>query len=217
MSTFTLCLALGPLAVYLFVLGLVNLSRRPVVVPGARDSAALGLALLGFMVIGPLQLFMPQEAATRFGGWIWLLLIACYGLSVVLWILMSRPRLVVYNVSPGQLRTALTEILPTLDSDARWAGDGLVLPQLGMQLHIEVFRPMRNVTLVATGEVQSFTGWRRLELALRGQLRQVEVEPNPRGMSLLTGGLVMLAVIFYKAIENPEAVTAGLWSLWGRL
>ena len=38
-------IALGPLAAYFVLLGLLNLSRRPLVTTGARDVAALEVAL----------------------------------------------------------------------------------------------------------------------------------------------------------------------------
>src|SRR4051812_131679 len=102
METIYLCVALGPLALYFLMLGLVNLSHRPLLVTGARDAAALGLALAGFVIVGPMQLFMPEQAATQFGPYVWLLMVSFYALCVSLWILLSRPRLVIYNVSPSE-------------------------------------------------------------------------------------------------------------------
>ena len=54
-----LSIALGPLAVYLLLLGFVNLSTRPFVTTGARDVGALGLAIAGLIVAGPMELFLP--------------------------------------------------------------------------------------------------------------------------------------------------------------
>ena len=46
MQTLHLCISLGPLAVYLFLVGLINSRRRPFVTSGARDMAArLGVPL----------------------------------------------------------------------------------------------------------------------------------------------------------------------------
>jgi hypothetical protein len=58
MDPFRFCLALLPLAVYLLVLGGLQLSRRPLLVTGARDLVALGLGLSGIMLIGPIELSM---------------------------------------------------------------------------------------------------------------------------------------------------------------
>lgn len=209
MDTFHICLALGPLAIYLLLLGAMNLGRRPFMITGARDVAALGIALAGFILSGPMQLFLPEEAALHFGGYVWLLLLAFYLLCIVLWILVARPRLVVYNITLDKLRPLLMELAPALDSQAAWAGNSLTLPGLCVQLHLEDFPLMQNVSLVANGEDQSHSGWQRLERALRGRLHQTEVQRNPRGVTLVTSGLLMLGMMVYKAAENPQAVAQG--------
>ena len=106
------CIALGPLAVYLFLLGLINLSRRPFLTTGARDAAALGVGISGFVVVGPMELFLPGAAANRFGGYVWLLLLAFYALCLTLWVLLLRPRLVIYNATAEQLRPVLAGVDP---------------------------------------------------------------------------------------------------------
>jgi len=60
----------------------------------------------------------------------------------------------------------LAEVAGALDENARWAGDSLHLPALGVQLHIESFALLRNVSLMSSGPHQDHLGWRRLELAL---------------------------------------------------
>jgi len=87
--------AVGPASMYLLLLGAVNLSRRPLLVSGGRDAAALGLAVSGLAVVGPIELFFPFEAWSKFGSIVWVLLLALYAMCVVLWILLSRPRLVI--------------------------------------------------------------------------------------------------------------------------
>jgi hypothetical protein len=46
-------------AVYLLLLGVVNWSRRPLLVSGGRDAAALALAVSGMAIVGPIELFFP--------------------------------------------------------------------------------------------------------------------------------------------------------------
>ena len=65
MNVLYLCLALGPPAIYLFLLGLINLTWRPLLVSGARDTALLGLAVSGLVIVGPMRLFFPEEAAMQ--------------------------------------------------------------------------------------------------------------------------------------------------------
>ena len=125
MDPFRLMITVGPLAIYLILLGYVNLRRSPLVTTGTRDTALLGFAVVGLVIVGPMELFMPEEAVRRFGGApiVWLLLLGFYGLSVTLMILLSRPRLIVYNATLGHLRPILAELAATLDHNADPDGD----------------------------------------------------------------------------------------------
>ena len=214
MDPFRLCLALGPVAIYLLLLGLVNLGRRPLVVSGVRDATALGLALAGLVIVGPLELFFPHEAASRFGPYVWLLVLTLYGLGLILTLLLLRPRLVIYNISLDQLRPVLGELVEQLDGDRRWAGDSLVLPTLGVQLHVDSFAAMKNVSLTSIGGLQNHAGWRRLELALAAALRRIEVSRNPRGISLVTGGALVLALLCRAIYQQPDVMTQQLTAVF---
>ena len=210
MNALFFCIALGPLGIYLFLLAIVNLSRRPLMVSGARDTAALGVALSGCVLIGPLALLMPMAAAGRFGTWIWLLLGGLYVLVLTLLVLVARPRLVIYNMNADRLRPILADLVMHLDSQARWAGDTLLLPKLGVHLHIESFPAMRNVSLVAIKAEQPLEGWARLEQALSAELRETEVRRNPRGFSLLGIALGIAAGIGYSLTTQTETLAQAI-------
>jgi len=107
--------------------------------------------------------------------------------------MLARPRLIVYNASLADVRTALAEVAARLDPEHRWAGDGLYLPQLGVQLHLDGFGPLRNVTLEGTGVRNSFFGWRHLRKELQQTLRGTEVRPNLYGLAMLAVGCTLLA------------------------
>jgi hypothetical protein len=203
-------LALGPVAIYLLLLGAINLARRPFLVSGARDTAALALAAAGLVVVGPMQLFFPLIASLRMGGYVWLLLLSLYGLLVVLLLLLFRPRLVIYNISTDELRPILADVVTSLDRDARWAGDSLAMPNLGVQLHLETVATIRNVSLISNGPEQSQQGWIRLETALSAALSRVEVPRNFRAMSLVSGGLVLLLFLAMAVARDPQAVAQAI-------
>ena len=76
MDPLHICIALGPLAIYFLVVGLVNLRARPFITSGAQDAAALGVGVMGLVIAGPMELFFPESAAVQFGFWVWALLIA---------------------------------------------------------------------------------------------------------------------------------------------
>jgi hypothetical protein len=206
MDPFRFIVAVGPLAIYLILLGYVNLRRSPLVTTGTRDTALLAFAVSGFVAMGPMELFMPEEAVNRFRGAsiVWLLLLGFYGLSITLLILLSRPRLIVYNVTLGHLRPILADLAATLDSSARWAGDSLVMPQYGVQLHLDAFAPMRTVTLKPSGMDQSISGWRRLDADLTQILHEAPVSRNPLGYALIVVGLLILSAALSWIVWQPE-------------
>jgi len=210
---FRLCLALGPLAVYILLIGTINLFRRPFLVSGTRDAAALGLALSGLMIVGPIELFCPVAATLRFGSGVWLLLVALYGLGLAFVLLTLRPRLVVYNVAGDELRPVLADVVTRLDAEARWAGESVSMPNLGIQWHIETVTTMRNVSLVATSANQSAQGWRRLELALGAALARLEVPRNPRAVGLLGAGGMLIAAVVLSIARDPQTVAQSIFEI----
>jgi uncharacterized membrane protein len=213
MDPFRLCLALGPLAVYLLLMGLINLSRRPFLVSGTRDAAALGLAVAGLVIVGPIELFFPDAAAMTFGPYVWLLLLAFYGLLLLLVLLLLRPRLIIYNMPGDQLRPILANLVGELDSDARWAGDSVILPKLGVQLHVDNLAGMRNVSLVANGPEQNYAGWHRLEEALQAALSGEVVARNSRGISLVALGALISVGLVLAIARAPQAVAQSLFDM----
>ena len=213
MDPFSMCLALGPVAIYLLLLGALNLSRRPFLVSGTRDAAALALAVFGLVTVGPLQLFFPLGATLTYGSLVWLFLVALYVLLVVLLALLMRPRLVVYNISAGELRPVLASLAVELDREARWAGDSLVLPSLGVQLHLDAVAALRNVSLISNGPAQSHDGWRRLEQALAVRLDDLEVARNPCAVSFLTAGTLIAVFLVLLIAQDPQAVAQSLFEM----
>lgn len=210
MDPLHLCIALGPVAIYFLLLGSINLSRRPFVASGSRDSAALGIAIGGFVVAGPMELFLPETAAVRMGFWVWPTCVAFYILCLSLAVLLMRPRIVIYNVTVEQLRPSLSDIVLRLDSESRWAGDSLVMPNLGVQLTVESQGMMKNVQLAAAGTEQSFQGWRLLEAELATVLRSAKGTRNPYGMSLVMFGLLLGASVIWWLSSDPQGVQQAL-------
>jgi len=203
---FRLAIALVPLAAYVLLAGMINARRRPFITSGGSDLTALGLALSGLVFIGPLELFRPAAATRELGNYIWPVLLVFYWLWVLLVVLMSRPRLVIYNISVEELRPVLAETAGRVDPEARWAGNHLMLPTLGVQLHLDSFDLMRNVSLVSSGGRQNIDSWRRLAQELRRSLRSVRVKSNPRAVGLLAVSLALLALCVVRMTTHQEEV-----------
>jgi hypothetical protein len=125
-------------------------------------------------------------------------------------ILLMRPRLVVYNMPLEQLRPLLADVVARLDTDSRWAGESLVMPQLGVQLHIEYAPMLQNVQLVSSGPEQSIQGWKRLERELAAALRKSRHRGNLFGVLAIGLGLMNAAVITYVLVRDPGGVTQAL-------
>ncbi len=201
---FRLAIALVPLSAYVLLLGIVNARRRPFLTSGGSDLAALGIALSGLIFVGPLELFRPEAATRHFGNYIWLVLLLFYWLWLVLVVLLSRPRLVVYNISLEEFRPVLAEAAGRLDGDARWAGNHLTLPALGVNLHLDCFDLMRNMSLVSSGGRQNIDGWQRLARELQRLLAPIRVKSNPRAIGLLIVSLALLAGSVTYMLSRPE-------------
>lgn len=201
-----LAVALAPLALYVLLVGVVNLIGRPFVVTGVRDVAALAIAISGLAVVGPMELFFPEAAAREIGNWVWILMLTFYTLCATLVMLLMKPRLLIYNVSYDRLRPILGEIVPKLDPDARWAGECLMLPNLALQLHLEVSPLARYAQLVGVGSKQSFEGWKRLESELKQALRQQPSTRNFYGWAIAFIGASMLISVTLLLLDDPDAV-----------
>jgi hypothetical protein len=211
---FRLAIALVPVAAYVLLLGLVNLRRRPFLTSGGSDLMALGIALSGLILVGPLELLRPEAATRSFGNFIWLFLVLFYWLWLVLVVLLSRPRLVIYNISAEELHSILAEAAARLDPAARWAGNQLSLPGLGVQLHLDSLDLMRNVSLVSSGSRQNIDGWRRLARELSPALRAIRVKSNPRAIGFLAVSLALLAICVTQLLNRPDALVQAMNELF---
>lgn len=201
-----LTVALLPIAVYGILIGVINARRRPFVTTGGCDLAALGAALSGMVLIGPVELFRPEAAAPEFGRYYWLFLLIVYWLGVWLAVLLARPRVVIYNASINEVRPVLAEAAREVDGGARWAGDSLVLPSLGVRMHLEELESMRHVSLIASGAKQNLAGWRQLSASLYDKIEELPVQPNPRALGILLLAMLLIGVSVSRMLADPQRV-----------
>ena len=209
-----LTIALLPVASYCLMLGILNARRKPFITTGGADLATLGVALTGMVFIGPIELFRPEAASVEFGGYVWLFLLLVYGLGIWLTMLLSRPRLVIYNVSTEELRPVLSEAARSLDPQARWAGDSLSLPTVGIQLHLETFETMRNVSLVASGAKQNLASWRQLAGLLGSRLDSLSVASNPRWLGIVLFAILLLATSMIHMLNHPQQIAQAMQEIF---
>ena len=201
------CIAIVPLAVYLLLIGILNIRPRPFVTSGARDAAAVGIGISGLMMAGPMELFMPQTAAAQYGSLVWVMMLSFYGLIVSLVVLLMRVRIVIYNITVEQLRPVLTRIALQFDKSSRWSGDGLLIPAKQIHLHMEPSLWNRSVQLTASGSAQGYEGWNELEAELKKAVATVEVRSNLFGILLMIG-LGLASFTLYWMLSDPDGVVA---------
>lgn len=195
-------MALVPLAAYLLGLAWAHLRRRPLAVSGVFDVTVLAAAISGLVLAGPLALLLPVAGGAPWG---WPVLAFLFALCVAVCLLVSRPRLVVYNITVDQVRPLVAEIVSSLDPQVRWAGESAALPERGFQLHIEGSGPLRTVSVVNVGERSSPEGWGEFARRLRRAVRGLPVRPSPWGLVFAALAATVFAAAAGLAFWFPAA------------
>jgi len=167
-----------PLGIYLLVLGWVHLRRRPLAIAGVWDGILLGASLLGLVTVGPIALVRPAAGGS---SWSWPMLILGFCLVVALCVLVSRPRLIVYNISVEQIRPLVAQVASDLDPQARWAGETVALPTRGLQVHLDGDGSLRTVSLIGVGRRSAHEGWSEFSRRVSQASRRLPVRASPWG------------------------------------
>lgn len=192
-----LWIAFVPLGLYGLGLGAVHLRRRPLAIAGGWDWALLASAVAGLVAVGPLALLQPATGNTPWSG---IMLLVLFLLFVAMGVLVSRPRLVIYNITVDQARPAVAEVASRLDPAARWAGSTVALPARRLEVRLDGHGPMRAVSIVAGGEKPNTEGWGQFCGGLRTAVRGLPVRPSPWAAVFLgLGGLMLLGAGWFAA------------------
>lgn len=206
-----LSLGLIPLGVYLIVMGFLAMRRRPTLLTSGQEALLLGFALMGFALIGPIELFFPTGAYAALGQWTWLLLMALYGLLVLLFALQRQPGWTILGLDSQEFRTVLGEILEKGDIEHAWLGNHLQISEWDLQAMIEPSRGFQGVShLNATGKQRNILGWYQFEkLVVSSPLfpksRSAAKSPNRvRSVLLLALGGMSLALATYWIDKDME-------------
>lgn len=196
--------SLVPLAVYLMAIGAAHALRRPVAVSGAWDGLLLGVGVSGLVLVGPVALLAPAVGGS---GWNAVLLLLLAGLFAALGMLVSRPRLVIYNITVDQLRPLVAAVVAGLDPSARWAGATAALPARRFEVRIDGHGATRSVTLVSAGDRPGGEGWSEFCLRLRRRLRGLRVRSSGWAPAFFTLGGVLLAISLWWAAAALRPAT----------
>lgn len=203
-SAVAFAIAAVPAAIYLMMLGRFRLSRRPLVTTGWRDAGALGIAIMGLVAIGPMQLFFPTYAAARFAGWVWGMLLGLYLLSVLLVVLGCRPRLIIYGLDEEGFAKALHAAAQRVDAAASWQGQILTMPGAGLQLIAEPTGSRGVQTVVSLSSLTSVAPWMQLERELVQECHHLRAAHRGwAGTAMVLTGAVLLLVAAAMILSDP--------------
>lgn len=208
-------IAVVPLAIYLLLIGGLHLRKRPMVTSGWRDLLTLGIACLGLVAVGPMQLFFPLHASALMPMMSWVMLFALYVLGLILFVLWSKPRLTVYGMTLDQFRQTILRAAQVVDTHANWNGQVLSLPQIGMQLGTEPSTTQRVHNVVLVGGAYDFSAWHRLERELVKAGHQTLAVPSRFGWLWVGAAMILLLASLFPVLLYPETAYSELKTfLW---
>ncbi len=157
-----------------------------------------------------MELFFPRAAATLLGPRVWLLLLILYLLSVLLIVLASKPRLIVYGMTREELDEHLHSAFQELDPQTQWMGEHVQSASLGVSAIVEKAGPGRVSQIVAVSHRQDLRGWVMLEKNLMARLHSVQINTRSLGGLYLITGLLVLAIASLALIHDPVATAESM-------
>jgi hypothetical protein len=201
-------LMVGPLAFYLWILAWWNSGRSPRVVPGLVDFGLLAFGLGGVLAFGPIGQLTARVLFGNPGTSDWLVILAGLGVLTSLLARKSLHRVVVYRVSPEDLRHALEASLAQTGGSFVRTLRGFEDRESGRGLNVEVTKWFRCALIEAHGRnpeglIQEIRP--RLRTRLRGSTSV------PSALSLVLYGMsvaVMLAPLVTLFLTQPRARAA---------
>lgn len=210
-SLFPLVVAILPLATYLVLLGAVRL-YHPLVTTGTRDGFALAIGISGFVVVGPMELFYPTDAAAALGIIVWFILLVLYGLCVILVLLSLKPKIIIYGVRLPDVLEPLLEACKTIDATATLdtAKQQIVMSERGVHLRVDLLGMSDTVQIEAFEQNLHPRFWAHLLLQLRSRVKKVRSGVTGGALGMLSVGLALVAFVVFQVVTQPGELIAGL-------
>lgn len=208
---FPALIAFTPLIIYLFAFATLRIAGLAWVSTGARDLAAVLMAVSGFIVIGPMELFFPNATASYLGAIVWAPLILLYLLLACLLILSSKPKLIIYGRTMDDVYPALVRAAREMDAGTIENGEQMQvhLPNLKAHFRIEAAPGHDCLSVIAFEPLLPPGVWSSLRKQLRTHLKTTAA-PRPRHGWLMLS--VASALTYYLArylFAEPARVVEG--------
>lgn len=171
MDYFRFAIALAPLGMYWILSGYLYKRKYPMLINAAQDTLLLGMGILGWIVIGPMELFFPAAAYSVLGIWTWFFLVCLYAFVVLFVALNRRPHWTVYGMTPEQLQGVMTRVLESEAIDHAWMDSVLQVPEFGVRGTVEAANKGGHSTQFSPcGSKQDPLGWHRFERLVNAEL-----------------------------------------------
>ena len=191
-----IAVAVLPLGTYLFVIGMLRLRRFPTVISRPLDVLLLGMACVGLVAIGPLELFFPRAAFSVVGNWVWLVLLSLYALLVLLTAFHVPPGIVIYGASKETVRSIIETAYAERSINIEWLGDSFRSVTLNFYAQIEDAGWSSVCHIKSIGKTQNIAEWIDLDRSLHQRLAAVKPTGRESGLTWCGIGLVIVVVAF---------------------
>jgi hypothetical protein len=178
-----LAAAMVPVALYFFLIGLLNSRRHPQLLTARQDFSLLVVALCPLVVLPILQALQVSSLPAI------AIVAGVVGLGVYLLGPQGRS-LVIYNVSLAEARKAVSQALLRAGLPFEQTQDGFRIATHRSQVKLSAFPLLRNVTVSFSGDADD--DWTTLERCLHRGLSRVEVEPAPMAVAMLLVATAMI-------------------------
>ncbi|MEM9585757.1 MAG: hypothetical protein AAGA03_00630 [Planctomycetota bacterium] len=211
LDPFVCLLAVGPLVVYLAAFGLMRILGWVWVTSVSVEIMTLGFALMGFVAIGPAELFFPRAASAFFGPVVWVAVLMLYFLCVSLYALTRPMKLCVYGLSAADLYQPLLQAASNLDREAEGINERLQvrMPNSGIQIRVDGYTGVQYAQVTTFEPNLSLQFWLDLHKHLRAQVINHSARHRTGGWMMLTVAAALAILVALFCVDQPDQLAEG--------
>lgn len=208
---FSMCVAFVPLTIYLLVLGANRAFGRAIVISGGVEVLMMGLAIAGFVAVGPAQLFFPQAAVMVFGWKVWLMLAAFYVLCLLLVALTVRPRVSIVGRTSDEAFPAVVRAAQSIDNGAEIDERKMevFLPAKSIRLRLDAIPKVDHVSVLAFEPRIPHRFWPDFSRALKQEIKTTQSVSDGRGLGVLGWAAALIAWLIYQVVPATDQFADG--------
>ena len=185
-----LALILGPVAIYLYVLGIWQSGRRPRVISGRLDYALLVFGLSGLILFGPAGRVVQRFLFGEFNAMTGTLWAGFVGLWAIFLAGKASRRVVIYHVDEAAFLQVVESAVKQLDGAFSKTLNGYEDSAGGRSILVQANRILTVGVVEIDGKDSE-----NLAKSLRALLRQTTLEVDAKGATKVTWGLFLLSWI----------------------